>query len=84
MTKEKRKVIRVPPCGAVSQNKLAGMVRGTRGAPGGAEPGTGDRTGGVLQDPPNILHSKMSVILKLLALKKIPALIYPSYTRRDC
>ena len=63
MTKEKRKVIWVPPCGAVSQNKLAGMVRGTRGAPGGAEPGTGDRTGGVLQDPPNILHSKMSVIL---------------------
>jgi len=63
VTKEKRKVIWVPPCGAVSQNKLAGMVRGTRGAPGGAEPGTGDRTGGVLQDPPNILHSKMSVIL---------------------
>ena len=65
MTKEKRKVIWVPPCGAVSQNKLAGMVRGTRGAPGGAEPGTGDRTGGVLQDPPNILHSKMSVIFKV-------------------
>jgi hypothetical protein len=66
VTKEKRKVIWVPPCGAVSQNKLAGMVRGTRGAPGGAEPGTGDRTGGVLQDPPNILHSKMSVILREL------------------
>ena len=70
MTKEKRKVMWVPPCGAVSQNKLAGMVRGTRGAPGGAEPGTRDRTGGVLQDPPNILHSKMSVILKLDAQER--------------
>ena len=65
MTKENCKVMWVPPCGAVSQNKMAGVVRGTRGAPGEAEPGTGDRTGGVLQDPPNMLHSKMSVILTI-------------------
>ena len=44
MTKENCKVMWVPPCGAVSQNKMAGMVRGARGAPWEAEMGTGDRT----------------------------------------